>query len=249
MLDVIGTKKMSSLFLAAFYIFLVATNSSCTRSGNNDSQVSISLPTAKNASNKLSALDATEFPVHIVVNITGSGMPAAYYVWDGNDGAAAAPAISLTVPQGPARLIQVLYVTQDSLRNLNFYYNDATQDFTSANVSVAMTVNSIGSATTQGSLVGRFVRLGGLTGPTGTLNTVYQPPNGRPAMTIEKNEIFGGWFQAFALPTTGFSYQMNDGEILLSNFTASADNATAANRVLVTLPNHARVKGNGSPQP
>ncbi len=242
MLD-ICRNSLLSIFISC--VGSVMIMSSCTRPGNNTALLSLNLANPQSTSNKLSALDINgETPVHIVVNITGSGMPSVFYAWDNRNGSTTAPAISLNVPLGTARLIQVLYVTQDSLRNLNFYYNDVTQDFISPNVSIALTVNSLGSTAIQGALIGRYLDLDG-TGPTGILNTLFQPLGGKPSMIVDFNEIFGGWFRAFALPANGFSYQMDNGRLLLSNFSASSGNTDPSSRTLVSIPTHARNYGAG----
>jgi hypothetical protein len=202
--------------LILFFLSVLVFTAACTRSSDaNNSVVSVAIPGARNATSKIETFQA-EIPQHIVVKITGAGMSPVNYIWDGH-GSTTAPVISLTVPQGPARLIQVLYVSQDATQTLYFYYNDVTQDFTSANVSVAMTVNSLSSSATQGQIIGRYLELNGA-GPTGVLSTIFQPPGGKPVMVVDRNEMFGGWFKAFALPSQAFSYVFEDSRVFLKDF-------------------------------
>jgi hypothetical protein len=235
MLDVRSNQKPKSFILMLFLFSTLVIAEACTRSSDaNNSVVTLAIPRSRNASSKIESFAATETPQHIVVKISGSGMSPINYIWDGH-GSAAAPTISLTVPQGPARLIQVLYVTQDPTQTLYFYYNDVTQDFTSANVSVALTVNSLSMSATQGQIIGKYLDSAGV-GPTGILATVFQPPNGRPPMEVDRNEMFGGWFRAFALPSQAFNYVLEDGRILFKDFVVSPNAALGAYSTLITQP-------------
>jgi hypothetical protein len=246
MLDVRWIKDSLSVVLTLFLFSSLFIAGACTRATDaNNSVVSVAIPSAKNVSGKIETFDVVETPAHIVVKISGSGMSPVNYIWDGH-GAAAAPVISLTVPQGPARLIQVLYVTQDPAQTLYFYYNDVTQDFTSANVSVAMTVNSLSASASQGQFIGRYIDAAG-SGPTGILSTVFQPPGGKPVMVVDKNEIFGGWFSAFGLSNQAFSYVFEDGTVLLKDFTTSAAAINGMATALISVPSaYRRFFGNSS---
>ncbi len=237
-------KKTNILF--ALILFALC---SCTRSGSNDAQVRLSLPSTNSSSNKLTSLGtiySVETPAHIVVSITASGMTPVYYLWDAQGGQAN-PDISLSVPQGPARLVQVLYVTEDGNKSLYFYYNDITQDFTSANISISMIVNSLNSTTTQGRIVGKYLDSSG-NGPTGILKTFFQPPGGKPVMQVDQNEIFGGWFNAFGLPGQALTYVFEDGKVLLKDFTVSSSSVSGTANALINVPASYR-KFNGSSSP
>jgi hypothetical protein len=245
MLDVRSNQKPKSFILMLFLFSTLVIAEACTRSSDaNNSVVTLAIPSARNASSKIESFAATEVPQHIVVKISGSGMSPVNYIWDGH-GSTVAPAISLTVPQGPARLIQVLYVTQDPTQTLYFYYNDVTQDFTSGNVSVAMTVNSLSSSASQGQIVGKYLDSAGV-GPTGILATVFQPPNGKPAMEVDRNEMFGGWFKAFALPSQAFNYVFEDGRIFFKDFVATSAAVTGQTNALFTQPSGFRKFGGNS---
>ena len=243
MTDVSG--KNFHIVLTAFLIVGWIHFSSCTRSAKSTSQVNLSLP----SSSQMSSSSTVEMPMHIAVNVSAPDMPTLFWSWDshGSSVVTAPPNISLTVNQGLSRLIQVLYVSGDSDGNMYFYYNDITQDLTAAAVPVAITVTPFASSAIQGKIVGRYVNASG-SGPTGVLNSYYAP-GGKPAMIVDQNEIFGGWFSAFSLPSQNFTYKAEDGTVILDNYRADASFASGSSSTLVSIPASYRFSsGSGTPQ-
>ncbi len=248
MMDV--RRKNLRIFFALLLILGSAFASSCTRSANGESQVKLLFPSSENLKNGFSSSSTVEMPAHVAVNISGKEFPTIFWSWDshGSSDIVAPPGVSITVPQGTARLIQVLYVTADSDHNLYFYYSDVTQDLTSAAVPVAITVSAITSSSTQGKLVGRYLNSTG-SGPTGVLNTYFTPAAGRPPMIVDQNEIFGGWFSAFLLPSINFTYKTDDGTILFADYKADPSFATSQAAAFVSVPASYRIySGSSNPQ-
>ncbi len=175
----------------------------------------------------------------IIVNINGAGMNApAVWKWDNHDsGAPATPptSISLTVPRGPNRLIQVLVVFE-SAGAMEFHYGDALTAITSDGQGVSVAVNSIGGVNAQGSVSGRYLRADGV-GPTGPVEIRFAPPNGRAPMVIETEYMYAGWFRFFALPTAGFTYRfIPTGESLFENFSTTNVTPTGAQQAKIYIP-------------
>lgn len=242
-MDVSGmtSRRLLGVILLLVFVFL----NSCTRAANDTSQVKLVFPTSQNQSSQASS--TVEIPVHISVNISAPDMTTVFWAWDshGNNATSSAPpGVSITVNQGLARLIQVLYVTQDASQNLYFYYNDVTQDLAAASVPVAIDVNAIGTANSQGRIVGRYLNAAG-SGPTGILSTYFTPGTGKPQMILDQNEIFGGWFSAFSLPGQSFTYKADDGTVILSNYQPASSFTSGMASALVSVPAGYRINSGG----
>ncbi len=52
-------------------------------------------------------------------------------------------------------------------------------------------------------------------------------------MIVDRNEMFGGWFKAFALQGQTFDYVFEDGTVLLSNFSISQPSAGSSANALI----------------
>ncbi len=203
------------LWNITFSIFIVLLGlSGCTRAVKNDSAVQLSF-----SSESLDALSSDLSTV--IINVTGSGISKpAYLHWDrescGQADCAIPSSFKLEIPSGSNRLIQVLTVYEADGGGLDFKYADLTKTLTAGNVEVVLEPVSIGTATTEGHIYGRYLNQGGAvpTGPTGNLEARFKPPGGKPSMLIMSQYMFNGWFNAFVLDGNArFDYVLN-GEVL-----------------------------------
>jgi sugar lactone lactonase YvrE len=232
---------------AAFMTLFMTSLISCDRLAKDQSAtVTLAMPKTLQKSSGVSAQSATLVAQHIVVNITGADMPTAYQALDANrdnrsincDPNNPAPGtLSLTVPQGSSRLIQVLVAYCDSSSSsagMAIYYGSVKQDLKGAEINVEVPVQQVGDAiAVDGSIMGRYLS-DASTGPTGSVNIMYQPPQ-EPAMIVEQDEIFGGWFRFFALQSGGFNYVLEDGTPLFTKATTT-DSYPAPQVGVVHLP-------------
>lgn len=155
------------------------------------------------------AFDATKVSM-LVVNITGADLKTpVFFSWENHDDTQAVPpsAINLEVTRGKDRLIQVLAVYNGD-SGMSFYYADATANFESENVPVALELTNAasGPSAMEGHIVGRYIDANGK-GPTGEYEYRYSPVN-KPSMVVHHGEIFGGWGRFFALNSPILTYRM-----------------------------------------
>ncbi len=219
------------------------------------STVTLQLPnyraSAGNSSQSLSPL-STLIPGRIMVNVTGSGISSPIlYIWNAKSQTDVPPTtITLDVPSGPARLVQVLVALMDSASGtMSFEYGDALSDMASGDVAVGINAAPIAGSIGQGSISGQYIGAGSVK-PTGTVSYQFAPAGGKPPMVLGTTEIFGGWFNGFAPQGAGFNYVFEDGSTLLANVSsAGSGNAllTNANAAMyITVPQTYQMWGGNS---
>ncbi len=230
-------------------ILALSSLSSCTKKDDSSSSsgITLQLPDFTQAASVSRAVrsasvraTATLSVTRIMVNITASDMSPVTYIWQAqNPGDAPPTSIALDVPSGSARLIQILgalQVTQASFGSaMTFEYGDVTQNLSPGNVSISMSLSSIGGTVGQGTIKGRYLNSDG-TAPTGIVYLEYVPV-GRPPMIVDQAEIFNGYFDAFA-PVGGaqMSYVFEDGTTLFSNLSADGYAVQATNNMRISMP-------------
>lgn len=110
--------------------------------------------------------------------------------------------------------------------HMEFAYGDFEKDFQLADESANISAYLVGSTDLEGTVGGRYLYSGGVSGPTGTLQGEFQPPQIAsslhrlpPPMAILSTQIFNGWFTVFALSGSAtFNYRLLEtNEILFSN--------------------------------
>lgn len=205
-----------------FLSLLLTLPLSCQRSQDESANVAISLQ------GDLGGQSGQEL-MHVVINITGNDISPIFYTWDahGDNGIQQSPpsSFNFSFPAG-VRLIQVAAVYKKaSGSGMDIFYGDSSRDFSAASENLNISVLNInqGSTMISGNISGRYLT-GASQGPTGKVEIQYQPPNGRPAMTIEKGYIVNGWFNLFALSGVSLQYKVSDGTILWDG-PVSLDNA------------------------
>lgn len=193
----------------------------CTRASNGgDASIRISLPDIKNSqakasAQKVGALDATQVHV-LIINVSGPDIPTPiFYQWNVNDVGGTAPSVvTLTVPQGTGRIVQVV-VGYDGSNGMSLNYGATTADLTSTTADVDVTVSSLSTNTgMEGRIAGRYLTAAGI-GPTGILNVFLTPPGSTlPPVLVEQSEMIGGYFDIFGMTDVGFTYKLADGTMI-----------------------------------
>lgn len=228
---------------AAVAVVVLFSLTGCTRGSQVASEINLSF-----SSESVGGL-ANDLAV-LVINVTGPGIKDAItYNWDHNvcvkgQPCAAPASISLSVPSGADRLIQVLAVFRDdSTGRMVFKYADLKKTLNSGSVEVELTPTPIGGATTEGAVAGRYLSLSasGVTGPTGKFDIKFKPKNA-PAMTVITSYMFAGWFSGMALNGDArFEYHLNNQLLMGDVHLDSSDFVGAGSRVMkVDIPTHDR---------
>lgn len=220
----------------------------CTRNplAPTDGKVTIALPSAQSlsASNqkymksigkaKTATTAATSQVQVLIVNITGAGISTpVYFNWSAHSPGDVPPtAITLTVPQGSARQVQVFVAAQTS-SGMVLDFGSTTMDLTDPSMAVDIALAPIGTSSgIQGRIAGRYFAAGG-TKPTGTVNIFLTPTAGASPILIQQTEIFDGFFDFFGITDVPFTYAMADGTVLfqpnLTLATGSSNPLVASN--------------------
>lgn len=150
----------------------------------------------------------------IVVNVTGPGITApVFFSWENRDGQTSTPPtqISLTVPKGSDRLVQVL-TTFEGSGTMQFYYADTLATISSDIADVSLTLMNVATSSSlvEGNISGRYLTAENQ-GPTGVFEYRFNPPGGKPSMIVHHGEMFGGWLELFSLSSPFLSYTLPDG--------------------------------------
>lgn len=196
-----------SLFVRVFALIIFIGLGGCTRLAQESSKFTISLPAQKKMASKSATAQAvTGILGHVVINVRGAGIQVPISLnFDAQESADGTitpvpPSVTIEVPSGSARLIQVLAIYMDTAtENGEFYYGDTTTDLAGGEVSIGVPIALTGTGNVKGGrIAGRYFSADG-SNPTGILESRYQPPGGKPPMVIERSSMIRGWFGAFAL--------------------------------------------------
>jgi hypothetical protein len=241
-------KSVIILFIGMFFIV------GCSRPQINSSTLNLSFPKAIEKLSNEKAIqgfsDSNQFILaHIVLNISGPDINPIivtnYDACENCDSTAQTVGlshnISIEIPSGNSRLIQILAVYKDTLsENGEFYYGDSISDIHSPEVNLYLPISHVGGGSLAGGVIaGRY--LDSLnSGPTGLVEIRYQPLN-RPFMTIENALITAGWFNFFILPDINFDYVLTDtGQNLFSDASLNSPQflITSPSVIRVSTPSH-----------
>lgn len=231
---------------------MLAFSVSCTRELEPSSSVRLDLSQQVNGK---TGKQATVALTHIAVNIHGihpDGSPLVYS-WDACDQGDCTSAtntppaqIVLDVPPGKSILVQYLGVEEDTTsETMTFRYGDKELTTQTGDNPVSIVANTIGS-TTSGvmQVYGRVIsdplaNNGAGVGPTGTIIGKIRPPDAsKPAMSVVKNELFGGWGELFLISGVNFDLvHQETGKVLFSNASPSHAAFQPSNSIIkVDLP-------------
>ena len=244
-------KLILVLFLSVFII-------SCTRSLDDKTGLKLVIP----ASSKLEAQQTTMFPMYAAVSVHYSDRPTISRSFElkdrmgdsanGTTGPIEQPSdLEIFVPsiaQGSKALVQLLVVYEDPNGGaLEFNYGDVVSDIAGGENLLDITVAAIGTSSKETLFAGRYLTDTNQ-GPTGLVSMMLHPPNGKPAMEIEKEPINNGWFQFFH-PGGGaeISYVIKaQKKVLFNKITeTSAEFATGPHLLKLQMPAHQSKDGFG----
>lgn len=218
-------------------------NLGCTRKNSEKSNLQINLP-QQVAQNKVGVQSGALTLGHVVINVSGPGMPGPIVInWDSDGGRTAPSSFFVEAPQGDGRLVQILAVYKDSTTSsMSFYYGDVIANFNSPDINLLIPVTAVGTSTIyDGQIAGRYLTSAN-DGPSGEIEIRFLPP-GKPSLLIERSFMFHGWFSVFGLSGQSFSYQLKGfGELFGGPVSLdSSAFATTSNTLLkLTLPVHNR---------
>ncbi|OFZ11916.1 MAG: hypothetical protein A2Z20_02870 [Bdellovibrionales bacterium RBG_16_40_8] len=206
--------------LVLLVILIGFFTTSCTRSLTKSTSISLVLPSG-DSSNKVSSLEDPSpgdlSLTHFIANVSGPGInPVIFFSWDSHDGRNIAPkSFIIDVPGGENRLVQVLAVYKTNVSSSEqFYYGDASAAITQ-DTSLTVPISLLNTTAGEGRIVGHWSDTSS-GAPTGKIVLKYTPVNtsgspNKPTMTIHHSEIFGGFFNVFALKDMKFDYELPGG--------------------------------------
>ncbi|MGE3975425.1 MAG: hypothetical protein AB7F59_12950 [Bdellovibrionales bacterium] len=182
----------------------------CQRKEEEKTGVSLTLKT----SSGMNLLTASANQIqHIVVSVTGAGMPPYIWEWDSHDNSATAPsAITVSVPTGQ-KLIQVGLYVKNTSGGGSFLYGDQSVMLSGSTAAVAISPTSIAvSNGVQGRISGRYMSS---TMYTGSVVGYLVLPNGKPPMPLLREEIFSGWFNFFGINGLKLKYVHEESQAVI----------------------------------
>jgi hypothetical protein len=229
----------------------------CTRGVKKSASVSLSFKASQVA--KMSS-DLTV----LIVNVSGGQLKAPIYrPWDkhncGRVDCVLEPEVVVEdIPSGGEVFVQVLAVFEDSVtKTLTFKYADANKFIAAGTNEISLTPTTIGGATTQAHVYGRYLNQlvsGVVTGPTGVMEARFKPPASAsvkadpPSLILMRTPMFAGWASFFALDGDAkFDYFVNGAQIMANINIAALKSMTGPNFLEIDVPDYERTRWqNGS---
>lgn len=222
------TARVSFLLCILPFIF------ACTRNNGESSKFRIEFPDwqatlQKPGTATSNGVHVVRQPGRIMINISGPGIPKPIVrIWESEDRADAQPPTSFEfeVPRGENRIIQILVSTRDfyfvgnevaTTANGGVFYGDVTKSLVNPTENVEVTIQELNMGSKgEGVITGRWIDSSG-NGPTGTVLMKFTPPNA-PSMVVDKTEIHGGWFTFHAIEGAKFTFELENGQVIFSDF-------------------------------
>lgn len=197
----------------------LAATVGCTRKAANEKATfSLSLPTDKKVRGKGATTLSAQLQ-HVVVNVSGPGMGILTCNYDVERASGAGPCkfeyptITVDVTTGTSRLVQVLVAYEnDQSGMMSVSYGDATQDFVAGDNLVPIQLQDVSGSGRSGHIRGRYLT-SPTEGPTGVLEVKAKPVADRPSMILTRQEMFSGYFDAFAVEFFPLEYMINGSSI------------------------------------
>jgi|GEM_PF-5050795 len=164
----------------------------------------------------------TAIPEHIVLSITGPDLAPVLCHFEVRSGIdisgpcrptkSDGSGIEVDLKSGPSRLVQILvaYKTVDGDEAPVIRYGDTNPliEMKPGNVPVTIQLETIASGVSFGHVAGRFLNADD-SGPSGLLTASVKVKSDKPAMTLMRSEIYGGWFQIVATDGMKTEYTVN----------------------------------------
>ncbi|WP_374030693.1 hypothetical protein [Bdellovibrio bacteriovorus] len=209
----LNIQHVTSILAMAFFL------SACDRMAVEDSKVSLKLP--KTVSGKAGAQSVSALK-HIAVQVTAADMAEPVtLILDSHDSQTLPSEVTLEIPSGNNRLIQVLaaYGTGSNDDNAIIYYGDVTKTLIGGTDSAEVPLDNLSGTQPEeeGRVYGRYLT-GANQGPSGELKMVYRPA-GKPGIVVDRRHILGGWFEATVFKNVPVDYVLPDGSLLGNQWT------------------------------
>ncbi|MDX9731301.1 MAG: hypothetical protein RBT63_05970 [Bdellovibrionales bacterium] len=155
----------------------------------------------------LSAASSVASISRIAIQVSGSEMTPVGTLWTREREKTLPATFAFDVTRGTDRLFQVLVVTENGI-----YYGDVSRTLAKAVEDVTIELKTpLVTTAHELELSGRYFTASGVA-PSGTVNMLYNPPNGRPAIRVDSGEIFSGYIHLFVPNIVGsFSYHLVQG--------------------------------------
>lgn len=215
--------------------FLFLFTLGCDRLKVDSSKISLQVP--KNLSGKMNSSSATLSLKHLAVQVTASDMSQpVILLQDAGDSSSLGSEITLEIPSGSNRLVQVLaaYAPAGSDGGAILYYGDVSKSLTGTAETLDVPLQKLGSENTvEGRLHGRYLTAVNA-GPSGELKLFYRP-TGKPALLVDRKMMFGGWFEMVAFSDIPMDYVLPDGSSMGEQWTTNTL-TTGPHLIKVTEP-------------
>ncbi|MGE9743778.1 hypothetical protein [Bdellovibrio bacteriovorus] len=235
----LNIQHVTSILSMAFLL------SACDRMAVDDSKVSLRLP--KTVSGKAGAQSVSQLK-HIAVQVTAADMTTpVVLILDSHDSQTVPSEITLEIPSGDNRLIQVLaaYGSGSNDDNAMIYYGDVTKNLLGGTDTADVPLDNLSGALPEeeGRVYGRYLT-GVNQGPSGELKMVYRPA-GKPGIVVDRQQILGGWFEATVFKNVPVDYVLPDGSLLGQQWTL--DSLPLSKHLMrIRLPAHSEKRWEGN---
>lgn len=213
----------------------------CERNASSKSRITLQLPQElqeRMDASKVSAFTTIELR-HLALQVSAPDInPPIQIVIDHGNNAALPASVSVDIPSGDNRLIQVLagYSSNNS-DSAYVYYGDVTQAVSGSSQAVAVDIYKLGGtgvSSVMSRVMGRYLT-STTSGPNGIINMIYRPPGGKPPMPVDKTPMLGGWFEVSVFKDIPMDFRLDTGLVLGLQWTSAS--FTPSQQVLrVTMP-------------
>ncbi|MCJ8278091.1 MAG: hypothetical protein HRT44_06275, partial [Bdellovibrionales bacterium] len=188
-------------------ILLMFGFANCTKKPSQNSSVKIQFAAKGVSAQSLPAEDIGT----ITVNVSGPGIEGKIVEQkECRDPNVVCDSLSIQVPTGQDRLIQLLVVTNDNSATFSdtIFYGD-TLTAVSGETSVPLGISALANLTNEAQIAGQYVPQSGhaLAGKhlTGEVEVEVSFP-GKPTMNLGSSEMFAGWYEFFLVENISFRY-------------------------------------------
>ncbi|UXR66226.1 hypothetical protein EZJ49_08185 [Bdellovibrio bacteriovorus] len=194
----------------------------CDRLTVDSSKISLQVP--RSLSGKMNSASTPLSLKHLAVQVTAADMSQPItFLQDAGDSSALGSEITLEIPSGTNRLVQVLaaYAPAGSDDGAILYYGDVSKSLTGTTENLDVPLQMLGNeSSVEGRLQGRYLSSTN-TGPSGELKLFYRPA-GKPALLVDKKMMFGGWFEMVAFNNIPMDYVLPDGSFMGEQWTTES---------------------------
>ncbi|MCC7405089.1 MAG: hypothetical protein IT288_11885 [Bdellovibrionales bacterium] len=213
-------KKVIRCVVLWVWVLIVFMATGCDRSVHREPKVRLSL--AEFLKSKVGAQELTRV-VKVSINVRtpadGSLIVAGWEPLHHDGATTEAPPQDYIVSakQGAGQIVQIIIVTESESGGTGFDYGDAVVNVQPGDNFVEITTTTLAESEPSAEAGVRYLYADG-TGPTGPVDMLYQPPNGKPMMVVHELYAVGGWMNLHLFQTTPLQYRLRTtGEMLFGD--------------------------------